>query len=413
MCQKPLVINGKFQGDTMTAQCRNCDECLAHRKRHWIGRMLAEEQTCHSVWFMTLTYAGGYENDAAYVIDYTHVQKLFKRLRRAGHRFKYVAVGEHGTAKGRAHFHIMMFWQNEPPKPEWDTQWAWEFWPYGHTNVQKPRSNQGCAVYLMDYMNKDNLKNGLMKYSKNPMLGEEYLLEYARNYAKHGLALFAQSDRFTIPDNVSQSGKPFYYPVGRQTGVYKKMLDAFLLEWAVNRPEQRLKLSDDLVEYLEDVCQQTDDYPLPVQQYISAQYGYEPIGEILEMNVETTYAFERLNLIHRPPFTRIETFNDDGEMIWQSESQSLSNGHGKRLTNAQVVGQLIEVWDQIPHRSQRYLSTVRSLIFDLNPSSLLHGTNRRRAGLSKRLRQLFVQPPNNEPICNGIGLKHSGQGAPP
>jgi len=413
MCQKPLVINGKFQGDTMTAQCRNCDECLAHRKRHWIGRMLAEEQTCHSVWFMTLTYAGGYENEAAYVIDYTHVQKLFKRIRRAGHRFKYMAVGEHGTAKGRAHFHILMFWQDEPPQPEWDTLWSWDFWPYGHVNVQKPRSNQGCAVYLMDYMNKDNLKMGLMKYSKNPMLGEEYLLEYARDHARHGLPLFAKSDRFSLPDNPSQSGKPFYYPVGRQTGVYKKMLDAFLLEWAVNRPEQRLKLSDDVVEYLEDVCQQTDDYPLPVQQYISVQYGYEPIGDIPEMNVETTYAFERLNLIHRAPLTRIETFNDHGEMIWQSESQNLSNGHVKHLSNAQVLAQLVQVWDQIPPRSQRYLGSVKSLISDADRLSRLNRTSRRREGLSKRLQQLFVPRLNNDLTDNGIVSRPSALAAPP
>jgi len=397
----------------MTAQCRICDECIAARKRHWVGRMLAEEQTCHSVWFMTLTYGGGYDNDAAYVIDYTHVQKLFKRLRRAGHRFKYVAVGEHGTSKGRAHFHIMMFWQNEPPVPQWDTLWCWEFWPYGHTNVQKPRSNQGCAVYIMDYMNKDNLKANLMKYSKNPMLGEEYLLEYARNHAKHGLALFAQSDRFTIPNNVSKSGKPFYYPVGRQSAIYKKMLDAFLLEWSLNRSNQRLKLSDDLVEYLEDVCQQTDDYPLPVQQYIADQYGYEPIGDIPEMTVETTYAFERLNLIHRCPYTRVEVYNNEGKVIWQSENLRLSNGHGKHLTNVEVVEQLVQIWDRIPLHCQPYLESVKCLISDVTPMFRSLGTNPRRAGLSKRLQQLFVPRQNNVPISNGSVPRHCAQGVPP
>jgi len=46
--------------------------------------MLAEEQTCHSTWFVTLTYGGGYDNVEAYWINYRHVQLFFKKLRKAG-----------------------------------------------------------------------------------------------------------------------------------------------------------------------------------------------------------------------------------------------------------------------------------------------------------------------------------------
>ena len=40
------------------------------------------------------------------------LQKFFKRLRKAGHRFRYVASGEYGDATRRPHFHIALFGQN-------------------------------------------------------------------------------------------------------------------------------------------------------------------------------------------------------------------------------------------------------------------------------------------------------------
>ena len=315
MCTSPVIIETKYQGEKMPAQCRKCDECIAARKRHWIGRMLAEEQTCHSVHFLTLTYGGGYDNIDAYWLNYSHVQLFFKRLRKAGHKFKYVAVGEHGSQLDRAHFHILMFWQTEPPQMMLDSNWTWDAWPHGHVNVQIPRSKQGCAVYLMDYLNKDNLKRAVMKYSKNPMLGQEYLIKYAQDHVSNGLSLFSQSDRFTIPDNPSQSGKPFYYPVGRDTAIYSKMIDAYLLKWAIERPEQPLPLNEEISEYLGDLCQDTSELPLPLQQFIAKHYGYEPV-ESISYAVETTYAIGNVNLIHRGSSIVVEVYNEK-EMIWQ------------------------------------------------------------------------------------------------
>jgi len=317
------MIETKFQGESKPASCRKCNECIAARKRHWVGRMLAEEQTCHSVNFLTLTYGGGYDNIDAYWLNYQHVQLFFKRLRKAGHKFKYVAVGEHGTQAERAHFHILMFWQNEPPDLTLNKEWQWDAWPHGHTYAEVPRSKQGCAVYIMDYLNKDNLKKAVMKYSKNPMLGQEYLLQYAEKHVSNGLGLFAESDRFTLPDNPSQSGKPFYYPVGMETAIYSKMLDAYLLKWAIERPEQPLPLNEHLTDYLADLCQDTSEQPLPVQQFIARHYGYEPV-ESISYDVETTYAIGDINIIHRGNFFVAE-MHSEKEMIWQSVL------HGKKV----------------------------------------------------------------------------------
>jgi len=351
-------IETKFQGESKAASCRKCDECIAARKRHWIGRMLAEEQTCHSVHFLTLTYAGGYDNVDAYWLNYSHVQLFFKRLRKAGHKFKYVAVGEHGTRLERAHFHILMFWQTEPPEMTLDANWMWDAWPHGHVNVQIPRSKQGCAVYIMDYLNKDNLKRAVMKYSKNPMLGAEYLIKYAQDHVANGVSLFAQSDRFTIPDNPSQSGKPFYYPVGRETAIYSKMIDAYLLKWATERPEQPLPLNDELSEYLGDLCQDTSELPLPVQQFIARHYGYEPV-ESINFDVETTYAIGNVNLIHRGNMIVAEVYNGK-EIIWQSLVEGAEVGPAARgpLSPPQLRQLLEQVHEIAPHRCAKWLTCV-------------------------------------------------------
>jgi len=354
MCSSPLTIETKFQGERVHAACRQCEECIAARKRHWIGRMLAEEQTCHSVWFITLTYADGYDNVDAYWINYKHVQLMFKKLRKAGHKFKYVAVGEHGTALERAHFHIMMFWQNEPPDVEMDERVQWDVWPHGHVVCEYPRSKQGCAVYLMDYMNKDNLQRAVMKYSKNPMLGQEYLTQYAENHVANGVSLFHESDRFTIPDNASQSGKPFYYPVGRETAVYFKMMDAYLLKWATERPEQPLPLSEDLTEYLSDLCQDTSELPKVVQQFIARHYGYEPVEEI-NFEVETTYAFENVNLIQRGNSIFGEIYNGK-EMIWQGFVGKAARNERELLSSKQLAQLLEQLGEIAPQRCKPWLT---------------------------------------------------------
>jgi len=358
VCTKPVTIETKFQGETKMAQCRKCDACIAARKRHWIGRMLAEEQTCHSVNFLTLTYAGGYENIDAYWLNYSHVQLFFKRLRKAGHKFKYVAVGEHGTRLERAHFHILIFWQNEPPEMTLNKEWEWDAWPHGHTYAEIPRSKQGCAVYIMDYLNKDNLKRSVMKYSKNPMLGQEYMIKYAEDHVSNGLSLFAQSDRFTIPDNKSQSGKPFYYPVGRETALYSKMIDAYLLKWAIERPNQPLPLNEEISEYLGDLCQDTSELPLPLQQFISRHYGYEPVESIV-FDVETTYAIGNVNLIHRADYIVAEVYNGE-KLIWQNvlEGKKVEHAALGQLSRAQLRQLLEQAKEIMPPRCLSRLTSV-------------------------------------------------------
>ena len=301
MCTRPGKI--VTLDHEIRTQCRKCAECIAARRRHWIGRLLAEQETCDHVWFSTFTYGGGYENDDAYMLDYSDVQKMFKRLRRAGFKFKYLAVGEYGGKKGRAHWHVMFFWQGDPPEVQMNERINWDFWEHGFSKLEHPRSKHGAAIYLMDYMSKQNLAGAELKYSKVPQLGEDYLLEYAREHAREGLALFAAGNTFTVKKNSmnARSGKPFYYPVGTDEAMYIKMLQAYVEEWAIHRPTQPIARSSHVDSYMADISQNPEKQPLATQQYLKAVYGYESATEFnweQELSYVTTVTLEpRANVV--------------------------------------------------------------------------------------------------------------------
>ena len=319
MCQKPLPIHNEWN-EVQHVQCRNCNECISARKRHWIGRLLAEQQTCVETWFCTFTYGGGYENEEAYWLDYSHMQKMFKRLRKAGYKFKYVVVGEHGAEKSRAHFHALFYWQTTPPPVEKfhtredPAMIQWPFWTKGHSTIEYPRSQQGSASYIMDYMNKDNLKRAVMKYSKNPMLGKEYLEDYAKKHARQGLALFQKGSTFTIPDNLRKNGENFYYPVGEDTAMYETMIMAWLQEWARVRPNEKLPLSESVKEFLADTAQDVNHLPVNVQWYLDEHYDVQPNLYLKRKEVYTVT--ENLTLTFDWPTVHIEVWDNEGNKTW-------------------------------------------------------------------------------------------------
>ena len=128
MCISPNTLS-----DGTQVACRNCWQCRADRINDWVGRCIAESKTAVASHAITLTYGRVHlstENDAygdaehprAAVLTYSDVQKYFKLLRRHGYPLRYFAVGEYGSLKGRAHWHIIAFWQDKAPPHELNTR---------------------------------------------------------------------------------------------------------------------------------------------------------------------------------------------------------------------------------------------------------------------------------------------------
>jgi len=359
MCNTPLEVYNRRDKTVTKVQCRKCETCLQARKRQWVGRILAEMQTCQETWFTTHTYGGGYENGEAYWIDYADIQKMFKRLRKDGYKFKYIAVGEYGEKRSRGHFHLMLFWQSDPPPvSEMNERIQFEYWPHGYSQIEYPRSGQGSAAYIMDYMNKANLKEAVMKYSKNPMLGSEYLQEYARKTAREGLALFAQGDRFTIPGNLNRNGEMFYYAVGRTTGIYPKMMEAYLEEWAIHRPDQRLPTSEDLTDYILEASQNPERWPAVTQRYFENIYDISAVADHEEAYyIVTHYCKGNVTFSNDPTFVLAEIIDQHGERIWHGHVTNEFAGTQRLVLSEQQLSRLQKMLrEKVPKNLHKYLS---------------------------------------------------------
>lgn len=118
-----------------------------------------------------MTY--GPENElASKVVTPRHFQNFIKRLRKRGHKIRYLAVGEYGSLKGRAHFHALLFFQGQAPQiPHKQNANLPDLWPHGHIfadwAVTDPHIRYVCK-YLMEPQKKGK---GWFSVSKNPALG--------------------------------------------------------------------------------------------------------------------------------------------------------------------------------------------------------------------------------------------------
>lgn len=320
----------------VSVQCRKCEECRAHRRRHLLGKVIAEQQTSVETWFTTYTYGGGYENDAAYVLDYTDIQKTFKLMRKKGYRFRYLVAGEYGAEKGRAHWHVLYLWQNTPPEMTMNElmEGGDGYWEHGNVLHEYPRSKTATAAYCMKYLTKAEDHKGGIK--KSIALGDTYLENYAREHARNGISLFAKGNVYTVKEQKEKTrdGRQYYYPVERDTGAYLKMLNAWLDEWIKTSPDTRLALSEDTSDYLEEIVQNTNELPKDWQEYIQKHYGYAPTNP--GPRVLKTYFRHptEVNVVIRVDWTGtyIVALNEQGEEAWQYPVDVAGNAGATDLT---------------------------------------------------------------------------------
>lgn len=130
MCVSPIKIRNPNYGATaplvvktvdtvsqyIRVPCNNCCECLAARQAQLVQRLRLESLTSH-LFFCTLTYrpeALPYiDTSTGYRISYADISdvvNMIKRLRKNfafGRKFRYFAVSERGTSRGRPHFHVL------------------------------------------------------------------------------------------------------------------------------------------------------------------------------------------------------------------------------------------------------------------------------------------------------------------
>lgn len=195
MCVNPGKVTGP-DGKAYTVGCRVCWQCKQVRVDDWVGRCIAERKTAVGAHFVTLTYGadrqiGDIDNIRAAVLTYSDIRKFLAYLRVEGFPVRFFTVGEYGSAKGRAHWHILLFWQDKVPDVEvrknffmskyW--QHGWSYW-----DDLSPETVRYCCKYLAKDMADDQTQYYGPRMSKKPPLGDAYFRDLAHRYVAQGLA---------------------------------------------------------------------------------------------------------------------------------------------------------------------------------------------------------------------------------
>lgn len=140
--------------------CGTCICCREEQARQAAIR-IAHEATCHEAnAFVTPTYND--QNIPAYgSLDYSHLVKFLKRLRKHYGKLRYYAVGEYGDESLRPHYHLCIFGHSfsddriitrREPHLLWTSPMLTKIW--GHGNVTVGALTFETARYTASYVTK-------------------------------------------------------------------------------------------------------------------------------------------------------------------------------------------------------------------------------------------------------------------
>jgi len=190
MCINPSfiwVLRGSFWTKQDIA-CRQCWRCLGNVINGYVGRSLCEASTSDWSLALTLTYRPGVGDLADKVLTPEHFQTFIRTLRNSKHKIRYLAAGEYGSLRGRAHFHTILFGMGQPLQIPLKTNFIFDAWPYGHVFADGDGSERSiryvCKYILKD---KDAVADNWFSISKKPSLGAAFFKARAQEYVRHGV----------------------------------------------------------------------------------------------------------------------------------------------------------------------------------------------------------------------------------
>lgn len=159
----------------ISVPCGKCAFCLATRRSDWSTRLEYEAKKWLDRKFITLTYADAhlYWRNGISQLKKSHLQEYFKKLRKAGYKLRYYAVGEYGSKTYRPHYHVLLF--GSIPDVLLRTKWD-----KGEIHIGKV--TQASISYCLKYVvngRSTGMRNGRERpyatMSRRPGLGANYL----------------------------------------------------------------------------------------------------------------------------------------------------------------------------------------------------------------------------------------------
>lgn len=323
MCTTPNML-----ADGELVACRKCWQCRNNKINDWVGRCIAESRTASASHSITLTYGRDEDGNAdhlrAAILTYSDVQKYFKRLRKAGYEFKYFVVGEYGSTKGRAHWHLMIYWKDKVPPHVLEKRFDEPFWPHGVSFWEKP--SPASVRYVCKYIQKDmkqSEQQGFLMMSKKPPLGSAYFQQLAEKYCHQGLS--PQSLFYSFPDVREADGnKSSFLLTGRSAEMF---LEHFLKMWPIYNPGRWYPHSDVVEAYRDKLAKEdrTEFTKLP-PVHKSGKPWMAPPGNGQVLFSEQHNCFYAIHEGKRLWWS----FNEQRERAWQSVIRT-ENGPVKPL----------------------------------------------------------------------------------
>lgn len=147
---------------TLLTPCRKCPRCLNNRRKLWSSRAKREIARASRTWMCTYTISpewrfrfslasGSMDYHASYRIISREMSNYFKRLRKAGYKFRYILVAE-SHKDGYPHLHMLLH-EVSAPIPKRVLQAHWRF---GFSHIKLiDRDDPKAAYYVTKYLAKD------------------------------------------------------------------------------------------------------------------------------------------------------------------------------------------------------------------------------------------------------------------
>lgn len=196
MCIKPKRLHFEIPGKpSIDAPCGHCWACLKNKQWDLIGRALGEAAHCDWSVALTLTYDDQklYDPRQTKFLHHEDFVRFQARLRKK-FSSKYLAAGEYGERKGRAHWHLLLMGRGTPPKIKNKKLTNWHLWPYGFIWADWGMSEKKIR-YVAKYLIKEKMdvekrkidgshRMAWVGYSKRPILGEKMIKGLAVHQAQ-------------------------------------------------------------------------------------------------------------------------------------------------------------------------------------------------------------------------------------
>lgn len=317
-----MCLNPSFDYKGNQIWCRKCDICKQNRINDWVGRCIAESRYADTTHSVTLTYGpdenGNEDHIHSALLVYPDIQKYFKRLRKAGFKFKYLVAGEYGSEKRRAHWHMIIFWQGAHPpieihdpengynNPRWMGHEYWtkheDFIVGGHTQWQKMTPNS--VWYVCKYIQKQQKDDAqaMLRMSKKPPLGHEYFQRWAKRHVQDGIT--PQTLHYTF-DGVlmKKTRKLRKYHMHGVTAT--NFLTSYCLEYVEKYKSIPLGLSDLVDEFIDEKYKKYYE----LEQFIKEKFD----GKALTKQLKKDWLFQKAKQYggvqsYNPAFVGIEPF---------------------------------------------------------------------------------------------------------